>query len=148
MDTIPIIPTCSHCGQAIKRCIPHPDWPIVGSIEGGAYDHKVPWNYKWNGRCENCGHDFSFEIIQSINSPYNDRQTILRTSDRRIQKKGESGFDLLDAFIGLSGIEIEQRNSTDGVQKVFISTNELKCLLNALKDSPFLEQLDWSEDYT
>ena len=142
------IPHCSFCGQPIKKGFPRPDWPIVGSIEGGAYDGKVPWNYKWDGRCENCGHDYSITMIQRINTPYNDRQTILKSSDRRIQEKCDGGFDSPDAFIGLSGIEIEQRNSTDGVQKVFISTNELNYLLKALKNSPILEQLDWREDYT
>ena len=142
------IPFCPHCKKKVKNSIPHPDWPIVGSIDGNAYDGKVPWNYKWDGRCENCGHDFSITMIQRINTPYNDRLTILRSSDRRIQEKRDGGFDSPDAFIGLSGIEIEQRNSTDSVQKVFISTNELKYLLDALKNSPFLEQLDWHEDYT
>jgi hypothetical protein len=110
------MPHCPYCGRPVKKGIPHPDWPIVGSIEGHAYDGKVPWNYKWDGRCENCGHDFSIMMIQRINTPYNDRQTILKSSDRRIQEKCDGGFDSPDAFIGLSGIEIEQRNSTDGVQ--------------------------------
>ena len=54
----------------------------------------------------------------------------------------------LGSFIGLSGVEIEQRNSMDGVKKTFISTNELKYLINVLKDSPILKQLDWNEDLT
>lgn len=141
-------PYCPYCGQRVRNSIPHPDWPIIGSIEGHAYDGKVPWNYKWDGRCENCGHDFSITIVQKINSPYNDRQTLLKVSDRHLQEKGDNGFLIPDAFIGLSGVEIEQRNSIDGVQKIFISTNELKYLLNALINSPFIEQLDWSEDYT
>lgn len=142
------IPFCPHCGKKVKNNIPHPDWPIVGSIDGNAYDGKVPWNYKWDGRCENCGHDFSITMIQRMDSSHNDRQTIARVSKRQVQAMSEDGYILNDAFIGLSGVEIEQRNSIDGVKKTFISTNELKYLINALKNSPLLEQLDWNEDRT
>ena len=142
------IPRCPHCGKPVRKSIPCPNWPIVGSIEGGVYDKKVPWNYKWNGFCENCGHDYSISMTQMIDSPYNDRQTVLRTSDRRLQSKGRDGLVLFDAFIGLSGVEIEQYDDDGNFQKMFISTNELKFLINALKDSPLLEQSDWREDYT
>ena len=142
------MPICPHCGSAVRRSMPNPSFPIIGSIGGNAYDRKVPWNYGWDGRCENCGHDFSFTMTQKINSPYNDRQTIVRVSAKKIQEKGYEGTALMDAFVGLSGVEIEQRNSVDGVQKIFISTNELKYIANVLKNSPILEQLDWSEDRT
>lgn len=78
----------------------------------------------------------------------NDRQTVLKASDRRLQSKGKDGLVLFDAFIGLSGVEIEQYDDDGNFQKMFISTNELKLLINALKDSPLLEQSDWREDYT
>ena len=83
-----------------------------------------------------------------MDSSHNDRQTIVRVSKRQVQAMSEDGYILNDAFIGLSGVEIEQCNSIDGVKKTFISTNELKYLINALKNSPLLEQLDWNEDRT
>lgn len=140
------IPLCPHCGRPVRRELPH--LFNIGSIEGGAFDGKTPWNYNWNGRCENCGHDFSITMTQRINSLHNDRQTIVRVSKRQVQAMSAEGYILPDAFIGLSGVEIEQRNNVDGVKKTFISTNELKYLINALKDSPILKQLDCNEDWT
>lgn len=136
------IPVCPRCGKPVRKTITRPKWPIVGSIKGNAYDGKVPWNYLWNGRCEHCGHDFTLTMTQKISSPDKDRYTTVRVASKRV----ETGSP--DSFIGLSGVEIEQRNSMDGVKKTFISTNELKYLINALKDSPILKQLDWSEDMT
>ena len=135
------IPLCPHCGRPVRKGMPHSDFPIIGSIEGNAYDGRIPWNYNWDGKCENCGYDFSISMHQKIHTG-KDRYTTVRVSVRRIER------DLSDDLIGLSGVEIEQRNSIDGVKKTFISTNELKYLINALKDSPLLEQMDWYEDRT
>lgn len=60
------IPRCPHCGEPIRKNIPNVNWPIVGSIQGGAYDYKVPWNYQWNGICENCGHGFNIKMAQDL----------------------------------------------------------------------------------
>lgn len=136
-------PLCPHCGELVRKRI-HGYPYRIRSIEGGA----KPWNYMWNGKCENCGHDFSITMTQRMDSSHNDRQTIVRVSKRQVQAMSEEGYILYDAFIGLSGFEIEQRNSIDGVKKTFISTNELKFLINALNKSPLLEQLDWYEDRT
>lgn len=140
------IPLCPHCGRPVRKELPHQF--NIGSIEGNAYDGKTPWNYDWNGRCENCGRDFSITMTQRIDSPHNDRQTIVRVSQRQVQAMSVEGYILHDAFIGLSGVEIEQRNNVDGVKTTFISTNELKNLIHALKNSPILEQLDWHADWT
>lgn len=142
------IPLCPHCGRPVRKGMPHSDFPIIGSIEGNAYDGRIPWNYNWDGKCENCGHDFSITMTQRMDSSHNDRQTIVRVSKRQVQAMSEDGYILNDAFIGLSGVEIEQHNSIDGIKKTFISTNELKYLINTLKNSPLLEQLDWNEDRT
>ena len=135
------IPLCPHCGRPVRKSMPHSDFPIIGSIEGHAYDGKIPWNYYWDGKCNNCGYDFSISMHQKIYTE-KDRYTTVRVSVRRIE-----GITS-DELIGLSGVEIEQRNSIDGVKKTFISTNELKFLINALNNSPLLEQLDWYEDRT
>lgn len=136
------MPFCTCCGKPIRKSIPHPDFPIIGSIQGHAYDGNVPWNYRWNGRCENCGQDFSISMHQKIHTQEKDRYTSVRVSARWVER------DTSDDLIGISGVEIEQRNSIDGVKRTFVSTNELKYLINALKNSPLLEQLDWNEDRT
>ena len=143
------IPICPHCGRPVRQGLPHPNFPIVGSIRGNAYDGEVPWNYRWNGQCEHCGYDFSITMTQKIGSSnHNDRQTIVRVSERHLPVISEDGYTFPDAFTGLSGVEIEQRNVVDGVRTTFVSTNELKYLINALKNSPLMKQLDWSEDTT
>lgn len=140
------IPLCPHCGRPVRRELPH--MFNIGSIEGNAFDGKTPWNYGWKGLCENCGHDFSITMIQRINSPHDDRQTIVRVSQCEVQAKSEEGYVLCDAFIGLSGVVIEQRNRFDEAKTMFISTNELKYLVDTLKNSPILKQLDFHSDWT
>ena len=56
------IPTCPHCGRPLRKGIPHPDYGIVVSSLYDIRDRIVPWNYKWDGRCENCGHDYNIEM--------------------------------------------------------------------------------------
>ena len=132
--TVDNAPLCPNCGEPVRKNY-FSQYRII-SIEGGAR----PWNYEWNGRCESCGHDFTLTMRQRLSSPDEDRYTVVRVAS----ESAESGY--VDVFMGLSGVEIEQRNSIDGVKKTFISTNELKYLINALKDSPILEQKDWYED--
>ncbi len=135
------IPCCPRCGEPIRKSIPIINWPVVGSLEGGAYDHKVPWNYQWNGICENCGHDFNIKMAQNLEREGIFRQTTIIVSGKSVPTR------FRDAHVGFSGVEIEQITS-EGTTKMFISTNELKFLLNALKNSPILDQWDWKEDYT
>lgn len=134
------MPRCPHCGSPVRNGVPHHF--DIGSIEGSAFDGEVPWNYLWDGRCENCGHDFSIAMHQKIHTSEKDRYTTVKASTRWIERNTS------DDLIGLSGVEIEQYNGIDGVNKIFISTNELKYLINAIKGSPLLEQLDWLEDRT
>lgn len=134
------MPICPYCGEHIRKNVDLPTLIDIGSIDGNASDGKVPWNYGWNGKCDNCGHNFAISMTQRLHSPEYDRKTILKSSSRRIF------YGSADQYIGLSGIEIEQYNSTDGIKRTFISTNELKYIIKALKDSLFLEQLDWNED--
>lgn len=65
------MPFCTCCGKPIRKSIPHPDSPIICFVQGHAYDGKVPWNYRWDGRCENCGHDFSISMHQKIHTQEN-----------------------------------------------------------------------------
>ena len=80
------IPLCPHCGRPLRREIPRSNFPVIGSIEGHAYDGKVPWNYLWDGKCENCGHDFSITMTQKIYKPEKDRYTTVKVSARRVER--------------------------------------------------------------
>lgn len=135
------IPRCMYCGEPIRKSIPDVKWPMVGSLEGGAYDHKVPWNYGWDGICENCGHDFTIKMVQDLDQQGTKRETIVKVSADLVRTH-------IDAGVGLSGVEIEQNSKIDGTTKMFISTNELRFLMNALKRSPILDQWDWRADWT
>lgn len=133
------MPICPHCGRTVRKDIPKPDWPIAGSVKN-AYDQKVPWNYHRDGTCEHCGHAFYITLFQEI-SKKESRITTVKAASKQV----ETGF--VDLIAGLSGVEIIQSSSSGTEQSIFISTNELKCMINALQDSPLLEQLDWREDY-
>lgn len=136
-------PLCPHCGRPIRTKIQTPDFPIVGSLDD-SYDGKVPWNYHWDGKCVHCGHDFGIsirQILPNIDKEKSDKLTSIRPSSRTIMDP------MVDSVTMLSGVEIETKlNGT--IEKIFLSTNELKYILEKLKSSPILAQLDWSEDYT
>ena len=55
-----------------------------------------------------------------------------------------------DQSLILSGVEIESHvgghTGDKQVQKIFLSTNELKCLLKVLSHSPILQQKDYEHD--
>ena len=136
------VPICSHCGRPIRTKIRKPDFP-VGSLDD-AYDGKVPWNYHWDGRCEHCGHDFGIsirQILPNIVKENSDKWTSIRPSSRTIRDP------MADIVTMLSGVEIETKLN-GATEKIFLSTNELKYILDELKASPILAQLDWSQDYT
>ena len=134
------IPNCPYCGKPIRKNLPEVSWPVVGSIQS-AYDHKVPWNYNWNGVCENCGHNFNIGIVHNYNDDGISRKTIIKVAQKPVPTR------LRDLFISLSGVEIEQQTK-EGVAKMFISTGELKFILEKLSQSPILEQIDCREDRT
>ena len=140
------IPRCPYCGKTIRKAIPDVKWPIVGSFEGGAYDHKVPWNYGWDGICESCGHDFTIKMIRRFPKyPLSNMDNDIKTT---VKVSAAEQCVYRDSFIGVSGILIKQENSAEGTTEMFISTKELVCLINALENSPILEQWDWRKDTT
>lgn len=134
------VPRCPYCGEPLRKSIPVVGWPI-GSLEGNAFDHKVPWNYGWDGFCENCGHDFNIKIMQNHERLGIARETTIQVSEKSI------ATSFIDAYIGLSGVEIKQQTK-EGLVTMFISTNELRYLMKALNNSPILDQWDWREDRT
>lgn len=136
-------PLCANCGKPIRTMVKIPTFPIVGSLND-AYDRDVPWNYHWDGKCEHCGHDYGIsirQILPNIVKENSDKWTSIRPSSRTIMDP------MVDSVTMLSGVEIETKLN-GATEKIFLSTNELKYILDELKASPFLAQLDWSQDYT
>lgn len=139
------IPLCSHCGKPLRKeeYIYHRIGIMsVGSV-GNSQDRKIPWNYGWNGRCDNCGHDYNINIGQKLGGvDLGNKHTSVRVDSRSYRY---SYTDECDTSIVLSGVEIEtfveQRGDTTK-QKIFLSTNELKYLLKVLSNSPILKQED------
>jgi hypothetical protein len=134
-----VIPKCLHCGNPVRKGIPMPDNYYVGSIEGNAYDGKTPWNYGWDGKCDNCGQDYNISMRQIIPTYDfgNDKITTVKIKEYNIMISCTG-----PCSIGLSGVEIKSRIGNGSVQTIFLSTNELKYLMNILKNSPILKQLD------
>ena len=143
------IPLCPHCGKPLRKREninqQVPSDVIVSSV-GNPHDGKIPWNYGWNGRCENCGQDYNIHIVQKLGGvDLGNKHTSVRV-DSRSYLYSHTG----NTSIVLSGVEIEtfveQRGDTTK-QKIFLSTNELKYLLKVLSNSPILKQEDCDVDY-
>ena len=59
----------------------------------------------------------------------------------------------IDAAVGLAGVEIEtyifrENETIPKTERLFLSANELKYLINILKNSPILDQLNNNQDWT
>lgn len=139
------VPSCPHCGRPIRKIENIDIDRQIGSI-GNCRDGRVPWNYGWNGRCENCGQDYNIHIVQKLGGvDLGNKHTSVRV-DSRYYLYSHTG----NTSIVLSGVEIEtfveQRGDTTK-QKIFLSTNELKYLLKVLSNSPILKQEDCDVDY-
>lgn len=140
------IPLCPHCGRPVRRFVPNPPAGTRVSSMKDINDGKVPWNYGWDGRCENCGHDFSIIMnidMGSTGTDNRERQTCVRASaagfnhHELTMSPGEMGINTV-----LSGVEIETKCGKH-FEKIFLSANELKYLMKVLQDSPILKQLDY-----
>ena len=134
-----ISPICPKCGKQLRR-------NRITPSSAGPYlpEYGYVWNDGWDGVCENCRKDFNFHFTQDLGN---------RTNRVSIVKVASKSFPTERQFVGevLSGIEFEIVTSGRYVsekQKIFISTNELKYLIQALKNSPILEQFDWGEDWS
>ena len=141
------IPLCPHCGRPIRKYIPMPSKEVQVSSINNMGDGIVPWNYEWDGKCENCGHDFNIvmRIDMGSTGPDNrEMRTFVRVSATGFNHRaltinpGEIGTNTV-----LSGVEIETNCGNGLVEKLFLSANELKYLMRALQNSPILKQWDY-----
>lgn len=149
IEELMTIPVCPHCGRPIRKGIPHPDNGIAVSSLYDIRDRIVPWNYQWNGVCENCGHDFniSMRIDMGSSGPDNKiRETKIRVGARGFLHHITCDYGDWRSTV-LSGIEIETKCGLGHeTEKFFLSANELKYLIEVLQNSPILKQFDYYEE--
>ena len=131
-----IIPICKHCGRPLRKGIPRPpQGTIISSIQD-IHDRIVPWNYKWDDKCEHCGYDYNI-MLKTQGAGCRDRVTSIW-----VKEELYDNYDVCDASCnhktGLSGVRI----STDK-GGLFLSVKELRQLINVLSNSPILEQFDF-----
>ena len=101
----------------------------------------TPWNYKWDGKCEYCGHDYATNMELLID-------------DKGQKKKTSVTVDSLgcklplhcDIYTVLSGVTIRTTVGEVVQGEVFLTANELKHLIETLKNSPIIEQYDYLSD--
>lgn len=144
------IPVCPHCGKPLRKGIPRPEHGVTVSSMFDIRDHIVPWNYKWVGICEHCGNDFSFAMrinMGSTGSDNNFRETSIRVGARGFLHHITCDYGDWCSTI-LSGVEIETKCGSGKSEKFFLSANELKYIMEVLKDSPILKQFDYYEETT
>ena len=146
-DKIP--PICNACGERLRK--------ENYLTRSWGETRNLPWNSDWNGKCENCDFDYNLEFTQVFDS--DDPESTCRITRIKIKNREIcSGF--FDANSVLSGIEIETttekerqfryaktigKSESGNVEKIFLSTNDLKVILSYLANSPFLEQFDWGD---
>lgn len=136
-----LIPICKHCGHRIRRNAP----TIPGYIKCIKDQSKdtAPWNHGWDGKCEFCGYDYTIRMGIQIDD---DGQ---KTDKRTSVSADCMAFDFpgcCDIYTILSGVTIRSYVGGKVRGEVFLSADELKCLIDSLKDSPLLEQYDFKFD--
>lgn len=136
-----IIPTCKHCGHRVRRSIPSSN----GCVSYLQDDSKkiTPWNYKWDGKCEYCGYDYTIGM-EILLDDYGQKKKTTVSADSSMIPINRS----FDEFTVLSGVIIRTFVDETKRGEIFLSANELKYLIDSLKDSPLLEQCDYKYDGT
>ena len=62
------IPLCPYCGKPLRKR-ENINQPYIGQTVGSVGnpgDGMIPWNYEWNGRSDNCGHEYNINMVQNI----------------------------------------------------------------------------------
>lgn len=139
-DITVVIPVCKHCGHRIRRHIPE-SHGLVSYIQNWC-EKVTPWNYKWDGKCEYCGHDYNVYMEVPIDNEQRKKTKVYADRDWIASPLGA-----FDTFTVLSGVSIETTVG-DTVNKVFLSAKELEYLIDASKNSPILKQWDFNYDGT
>lgn len=145
------IPVCKHCGQPLRKGIPHPPHGVVVSSLNDIRDHIVPWNYSWDGKCEHCGFDYNIYMQTPTGSTGLDnrvRYTTVKCASCGVMHSITANLGEV-VCTDFSGVEIETKTDGGSYQgKIFLSVKELKYIFKYLQNSPLMEQFDYmSADY-
>ena len=134
-----------HGGRPLRKSVPMPPKGVRISSINHMGDGIVPWNYEWDGKCENCGHDYN--VVMQINMGSTGPDNKIRETEIKV---GANGFmHDITANLGegsatvLSGVEITTKCGHDHSEELFLSANELKHLMKVLQNSPILKQFDY-----
>lgn len=139
-DLTRIIPICKHCGHRLRRTVP-PSEGVVSYIH--SWQEKIaPWNYKWDGKCEYCGHDYRVQMELNVDDMQK-KQTEVYADMKMVLTP-----PFVDEFTCLSGVTIRTAIGGQPSGEVFLSANELRYLMDSLKESPLMEQYDYLFDGT
>ena len=135
-------PFCENCNKSVRK----DNYIAVNNF--GRCLTNTPWNSGWKGQCEHCNYDYNISLRQMVS---NHMWPVERRTDIKISNKNY--MDSVDSFMILSGVEIIISETFGGEKKIsktelFISTNELKYIIQKIKSSPLLEQFDWDADCT
>jgi type II secretory ATPase GspE/PulE/Tfp pilus assembly ATPase PilB-like protein len=137
-------PLCEKCRNPVRKEAHKTknNFPALAS--------NPPWNSGWYGKCEYCGYDYNISFTQILRQTPDNQIESGRKTRISVASRGYAVF--YDEGESLSGIEIEiishGRFFGEEIEKIFISTNELKQIITILRDSPILKQFDWGEDWT
>lgn len=143
-----MVPSCRFCGRPLRK-------NVLSRVKGISSVHDsadgiVPWNYQWDGKCECCGHDYNFVMRLRTCSSFDNtsKETLVQVKTDKVMHHITGSVDENPGYTCLAGVEI--RTGYGGVgghlnhqQRVFLSANELKYLIEALKDSPIIKQFDY-----
>lgn len=118
------------------------------------WSNFTPWNVNWDGKCEYCGHDYNINLETPINDngKKKNKTTFVKvdTNDSvherySISENGEKCIDVT-RYPVLSGVTIKTQVGDVMQGEVFLCADELKRLVDLLKDSPILKQYDYIID--
>jgi hypothetical protein len=131
-------PHCPKCGQKVRG--------DSSERRGHLGVANLPWNAGWDGTCEHCDFHFEMTLVQQLHFKVN------RTT--RIKPENMYYQTFFDEGIALSGIEITVTDNQFGREPeettLFLSMGEVARLMEALEAelSVYMNQFDWSEDWT
>lgn len=139
-DLTTIVPVCKQCGHRIRRTVPSSNGLVSYVLDSS--EKVTPWNYKWDGKCEFCGFDYNVHTKVKI------EEGQYKVTSVCIDTCGVVDEGTCDQLTVFSGVTIRTSIGGKNQGEVFLSANEVKYLLDAIKESPLLEQFDYHFDGT
>jgi hypothetical protein len=135
-------PQCAYCGEPVRLPGSERATPLPGHA-------NPPWNAGWDGTCETCGS--RFELV--INTPLHfdaRRTTTFRPASKPYRTFIDEGFVLSGVEVTVTDEQFAPAGAQARTETLFLSMAEVARLAEALQGRLriYLEQLDWSHDWT